>query len=215
MPKAIQSLTTLGFAVLAGALDALIIVAPAHASLIADGITYTLTETATANPLVANFDLTISGINSASDTEGGRSGVNAIAFTKPANFSTAAMTAPSSGFNLVVGGLNSSGCNGSGNFFCFDNTAIPPTPATPFPANSSLDFAFSVTLSSGSFTGYDPDFKIDWVGSKNNYDLVSQGLVPTPGDAPPPSDVPEPASLGLLGAALAGVGFLHRRRKSV
>ena len=55
MPKTTQTLTTLGVAVLAGALDAFIAVAPAHASLVADGITYTLTETATANPLVSTL----------------------------------------------------------------------------------------------------------------------------------------------------------------
>jgi hypothetical protein len=31
--------------------------APAHASLVADGITYTLTETSTANPLTDHFVL--------------------------------------------------------------------------------------------------------------------------------------------------------------
>src|SRR5262245_22958272 len=117
----------------------------ANANLIDNGITYTLNETSTANPLVEQFTLTITGINGATDTEGGRSGVNAVAFTKPVNFSSAAMITPPTGFNFIVGGLNSSGCDGSGNFYCFDNTAIPPTPATPFAANSSLTFVFDVT----------------------------------------------------------------------
>lgn len=43
-----------------GAAGAIALAMPAaHASLIADGITYTLTETSTPNPLVNDFELTI------------------------------------------------------------------------------------------------------------------------------------------------------------
>lgn len=41
-----------------------------------------------------------------------------------------------------------------------------------------------MTLSAGGFAGYSPDFKINWIGSKNNYDLVSQTLTSTPVPAP-------------------------------
>src|SRR5260370_39363666 len=106
----------------------------------------------------------------------GRSGVEAFAFHPPTNFSTAT---PPSGFSLELGGLNSKGCDGSGNFFCFKaNTTPPSTPALA--ANSSLSLVFDVTISSGSFAGYAPDFKINWVGSQNNYDLVSATLTPVP-----------------------------------
>jgi hypothetical protein len=183
---------------------------PAHASLIADGITYTLTEFTTGNPLTDQFVLSISGINGTSDTEGGRSGINALAFTLPSKFSTASMISPPSGYTFVNGGLNSSGCDGSGNFYCFDNTSIPPTPSTPYPVNSSLNLTFDVTLSSGNFAGYVPDFKIDWVGSKNNYDLVS---LPLP-LSPTPIPAPEPASLALLGVGLIGLGYTRRARSA-
>jgi hypothetical protein len=96
------------------------------------GITYSLTEATTNNPAIDQFVLTITGINAATDTEGGRSGVNAIAFNPPTNFAGAQMVIPASGFTTFSGGLNSKGCDGSGNFFCFDNTAIPPTPGTAF-----------------------------------------------------------------------------------
>lgn len=204
-----QSTARLGLVAAAGALSLCLGAAPAGAALIADGITYTLTESATGNPLVNEFTLTITGINAATDTEGGRSGVNAIAFTRPANFSTAVMVTPPSGYVFQNGGLNAAGCDGSGNFYCFDNTSIPPIPTTPYTAGSTLTFVFDVTISSGTFTGYTPDLKIDWVGSKNNYDLVSKPIDPTPG-----TTVPEPMTLALFGTALLGLGVAGRRKSA-
>jgi len=175
---------------------------PVHAStLIADGISYTLTAIP-LNAITEQFTLAISGVNGLLDTEKGRYGVHAIAFNKPTNFLSA--TAPA-GFTYQAGGLNSSGCNGNGNFFCFSGPT-PPGPALS--ANSVLNFVFDVTISSGTFAGYNPDFKIDWVGTKNNYDLVSQVLAPTTSVMPLP-----PAAL-LFGSALVGLGILGRRRRN-
>jgi hypothetical protein len=163
----------------AAALGAFIAATPAHASLMADGITYTLTETPVSTT-EADFTLGISGINGPSDTEGGRSGVQSFAFgTSGINFVSA--SAPT-GFTEMAGGLDSMGCNGNGAFFCFAaNTTPPSTPALA--ANSSLSYAFDVTISSGNFGGFASSFKINWVGDKNNYDLVSEPLpavVPAP-----------------------------------
>ncbi len=170
---------------------------PVHAStLVADGVTYSLTETA-LNSTTDQFTLAISGINGPSDTEQGRYGVQSFAFGEPANFSSA--TAPS-GFTFMTGGLSSGGCNGSGNFFCFSGS----TPSGPaLAANSVLDFAFDVTLSSGSFAGYDPSFKINWVGTNNNYDLVSQQL----------STTPLPGALPLFAGGLGFLAFVLLRKK--
>jgi hypothetical protein len=210
--KAIRTPDRLGFAALAGALGAFTAAIPADANLVADGITYTLTES--ANGTTANFDLNISGINGASDTEGGRSGVAAFAFNPPTNFSGAT---PPPGFMFMTVGLNSKGCDGKGNFFCFGNNASPLI-APPLAANSTLSFMFTETISSGTFAGYNPDFKITWVGSQSNpphsgYDPVSEALTPTPGPVPFP--IPEPVTLALLGTALAGVGVAIRRRRNL
>jgi len=177
--------------------------APVRAStLTADGVTYSLTEQA-VNSTTSKFTLTITGINGTADTEKGRFGVQSFAFTLPSNFSSAA--APS-GFTTLSGGLNSGGCSGSGGFFCF---AANTTPSGLLGANSTLTYTFDITLSSGSFSGYDPDFKINWDGTNNNYDLVSKGLAPTVATTP----LPASWTMMLSGFILA-LGFtLYQRRK--
>ena len=203
--------------ILSAAALSLAMATPAYAtSLVADGVTYTLN----LNSISANtafFTLFISGENTASDTEGGRTGVNAIAFNNPTGGTVTGGTL--AGFNFVPGGLNSGGCNGTGNFFCFDNPSIPPTPGTLL--SGLLTYNFSATSdTAGVWTSYNlPDFKIDWVGTKNNYDLVSLGIPvnnctdvscgpPTPqGDG-----VPEPATWAMMLIGFAGLGYAAFRR---
>ena len=57
--------------------------AGARASLIADGLTYTLTESATANPLTDQFTLNIAGINGPSDKKVGAMAYSRLLSTSP------------------------------------------------------------------------------------------------------------------------------------
>jgi len=193
------------------------IASPASAALtlVDHGITYQLDLNSVTNGgLTGNFALAISGINTASDTEGGRTGINGFAF----NNAKFAVSGISSGFTFQLGGLNSTGCDGSGNgFFCFKNTgAVFPS---PLPSAGSLFFsATSDTV--GSWDNWTPDFKIDWTGSQNNYDLVSKPIplnnctregCPTP--TPFSGGVPEPATWAMMLLGFGGIGMAMRRTR--
>jgi len=185
-----------------GLLGMAIAAAPAQAQLVADGVTYTLTETSTA-PTTDMFSLSITGINGPTDTELGRYGVQSFAFTTPTGFVSA--IAPS-GFTYMTGGLNSAGCNGTGGFFCF----LGSTPAsTVLAANSSLLYNFSVTAT--GISSWAPSFKINWDGTKNNYDLVSKGIPISPVSAPEIDPASAASGLTLL---LGGLVVLRGRRST-
>ena len=176
--------------------------APASAAdLVADGITYTLTlDSITNGGLTGNFTLAISGINTASDTEGGRTGINAFAF----NDAATAVSGTSSGFTFQLGGLNSSGCDSSGSgWFCFMNAGYT------LPSGSSTSLDFSVTNTTDAWGSWTPSFKIDWTGSQNNYDLVSLPIPVNNGG------VPEPATWAMMLLGFAMVGWVIRRDKLV
>jgi len=189
------------FAAIAGVI-AIAACAPSWGSLIADGVTYTLLETA-LSPTEDQFTLEITGINGPADTEGSRYGVNSIAFseTSPAG---SVVSGTLAGFTFMTGGLNAMGCDGTGNFYCFKANTKPTAPALP--AGSELIFTFDLTVAqAGDFANYDPDFKIQWLGGKSGkYDLVSQTLAPTV--------VPLPAALPLFLCGIAALGFTRRRR---
>jgi hypothetical protein len=197
---------------------------PAQA-LTADGLTYTLTAFATPNPTVADLTLTVSGINGSSDTEGGRYGVFAIAFSDPSGF--AKITGVPTGFTPMPGGLSSGGgggCDGHGSvFYCVQNTQ--PITQALLAANSTLSFNFTVDLSGfnpSAAADYEDDFKISWDGSKSKdyggtgfksgYDHVSENLTLSPAAAPEIDPGSASAALTLLAGGLAMLR--GRRRKS-
>ena len=178
--------------------------APSWASLVDQGITYTLSETV-ISPTMSDFTLGITGINGPADKEAnlptsGRFGVQSFAFNDEG---TGWTITPPSGFTVTSNvGLNSSGCDKGGTgFFCFAQPSSA-VGTTILPANSKLDFSFSI--SGTGLSSWMPDFKINWLGTKNNYDLVSEALTPT---VVPLSD----AALPLLLGAIAALGFIGRR----
>src|SRR5438270_7620857 len=126
--------------------------ASAQAVLVDQGITYQLD----LNSITGNtgyFTLNISGINTASDTEGGRTGINAFAFNDPATGNATSGT--STGFTFHTGGLNSGGCNGNGNFYCFGNSGYV-LPALGSGGSMSLNF----NVTSNTAGSWDP---ANWV----------------------------------------------------
>jgi len=194
------------------------IASPASAALtlVDHGITYQLDLNSVTNGgLTGNFALAISGVNTASDTEKGRTGINAFAFTDPTVGN--AVSGASSGFTFMTGGLSSGGCDGNGGFFCFANTSA----VFPSPLPSSGTLFFSVTSNTiGSWLTWTPDFKIDWTGSQNNYDLVSKAIplnnctgegCPTP--TPFIGGVPEPATWAMMLLGFGGIGMALRRSR--
>jgi hypothetical protein len=202
------------------ALLCLLLPTPAMAvTLVADGITYELDLTSvSADGLTGNFTLNISGVNTASDTEGGRTGINGFAFGDPSG--ATALSGSSTGFTFQPGGLNSGGCNGSGEFFCFANTGA--VFSSPLPSSGSLLFSVTTDLLV-DWANWNPDFKIDWLGSKNNYDLVSKtlGVTNCTGGGCPTGTpfiggaVPETSTWLMMIAGFGVVGAAMRRKPTV
>ena len=166
---------------LAGLLATTVFVVPAKA-LTVEGVDYSLINITGINTSTFSATLHITGINVPGvDTEGGRSAVEAFAFS---TVGFPIISGSAAGFLFQTGGLNADGCNGDGGFVCFSAGELPNTPALA--ANSVLDFPFTLDVSSGTFEGWSPSFKIYWAGCKNenctaNFDNVSQTIaVPGP-----------------------------------
>lgn len=137
------------------------------------------------------WSLTLDILNNSTD---GRTAVTSLAFNQPSGFVSASLP----GWTTFSGGLNASGCNGTGNFYCFSGYAA---------AAPQMSFTFTLTTAAGSLDAYAPDFKIDWLGSQRNYDLVSQPLTAV-------NVVPEPQTYALMLAGLGAIGMMLRRRRA-
>lgn len=124
----------------------------------------------------------------------------------------------------VVGGLSTSaagGCNGSGSGFnCWQWDS--GNSAFQFTVGDQLVWSFNLSSPTAP-TGAHLKYKFENSGGSKVGDLGSFDMSPGDycdfhpngdgcgGGAPPPP-VPEPATMGLLGAGLAGLAFLRRKR---
>lgn len=166
--------------------------ASAQAQLTVDNITYSLSPSfASAAGMSETWNMTLGILNNSTD---GRTAITSFAFTRPEGFVSASLP----GWTTLSGGLNANGCSGAGNFFCFSGYAA---------AAQTMSFSFLVTGAAGAFDGYNPSFKIDWIGRQRNYDLVSLPI----GTVPP---VPEPGTYALMFAGLGLMGAVLRRRRN-
>jgi hypothetical protein len=212
MKKLVGMLAAIGLSVGVGTAQA----ATLGPDLATNGLTYNFSIIGGAlNSTSATFDVHITGINVVgTDAIGGRSGINAFAFTTANLPNILSGSTTLAGASFQSGGLNSGGCNGNGGFFCFGNTGVANTPALA--SGTVIDIDFSLNLASGNFLAWDPSFKIDWNGSQNNYSLVSETIPLGPNGTPfsvPPGETPIPGAVWLFGSGVAGAAALMRRRK--
>lgn len=179
-------------------------------SLNYNGAVYTMTDT----QIAANKYIFTLNIDLTNYTAGG-SYLNSLAFQVNGNssftkFSLLSTPDALSNWNTVSGGLNASGCSGTGApWMCITNTSNSGKgySITPLSSHASDKYVFEfdgVTLTSAGV-----ELKANYVDSYGNKvgSLISAPITPV-------SAVPEPQTYAMMLAGLCLIGFIVYRRKS-
>lgn len=87
------------------------------------------------------------------------------------------------------------------------------TPGTAGYSGTGTFNAIASTSTSGGPISTPLDFTANAVTSETAFVSITYNYTTPPPPPPPPSPTPEPASMALLGAGLAGLGAIRRRRK--
>ena len=115
-----------------------------------------------------------------------------------------------SAWTLSAGGINSSGCSGSGGGFECADSAFALNSGKGVAIGGDYEWVFDLTMANGAlFTGFnESSVKGRFVNSIGNKvgDLVSENVTLT-------TAVPEPEIYAMLAAGLGLMGFVARRRK--
>jgi PEP-CTERM motif-containing protein len=137
---------------------------------------------------------------------GGGSGIDEVAIKIASIVDQASLvSAPTAGWHLMAGGINGSGCSGSGSGFECSWDAAGNGAAV----GSLLTWVFDIDIASPLLSGFDEaSIKARYVDPNGNKvgALVSENITLT--------SVPEPASLSLLAFGAVGVAALRRRGRS-